>query len=151
MQKLCLCAGMLSLVLTGCSTVSNIQSSQKPISSNVDQGLETTEISALKRDPNCKVDETIPRNTIPQTPNNMSLPSFGQGIIGWATGPEGAQARLESVKRSDISNFKAKGVTLEMVEEWQAFYDNEVKRNPCNPTAPYRGELMKKIATLWMQ
>lgn len=151
MQKLCLCASLLSLVLTGCSTVSNIQSSQKTISSKVGQGLEMAEISAVKRDPSCKVDESISRNSIPQTPNNMSLPSFGQGVIGWATGPEGAQARLESVKRSDIPSFEAKGVTLGMVKEWQAFYDNEVKRNPCNPTAPYRAELMKKIATLWMQ
>ena len=42
-----------------------------------------------------------------------------------------------------------KGTTLAMVKEWQAFYENEVQRNPCNPTAPYRAELMKKIAWLW--
>lgn len=105
--------------------------------------------SEIKRDPSCKVNETIQRNTIPKTPNNMSLPSFGQGIIGWATGPEGAEARVKSVAQSDIPVFKEKGVTLEMVQEWQAFYENEVKRNPCNPTAPFRAELMKKIAGMW--
>lgn len=151
MQKLCWCAGVLSFVLTGCNTVSSLNSNQASVSSQVDLVVKTTEISALKRDPSCKVDETIPRNSIPQTPNNMSLPSFGQGIIGWATGPEGAQARLENLKRSDIPSFEAKGVTLDMVQEWQAFYENEVMRNPCNPTAPYRAELMKKIAALWMQ
>lgn len=99
----------------------------------------------------CRVNPDIQRNQIPETPNNMSLPDFGQGIIGWATGPEGAQSRLESVSKADLPTFKEKGVTLEMVEEWQAFYENEVKRNPCNPTAPYRAQLMKKIADLWVQ
>lgn len=105
--------------------------------------------NTLKRDPLCQVNAEIERNSIPPTPNNMSLPSFGQGVIGWATGPEGAKARVDSVARADIQNFQDKGVTLAMVQEWQAFYDNEEKRNPCNPTAPYRAELMKKIAQLW--
>lgn len=106
--------------------------------------------SEFKRDPLCKVNESIERNAVPATPNNMSLPSFGQGVIGWATGPEGAKARLENVASKDIQGFKDKGVTLPMVKEWQAFYENEVKRNPCNPTAPFRADLMKKIADLWV-
>lgn len=102
------------------------------------------------RDSNCQVNVNIERNPLPPTPNNMSLPSFGQGIIGWASGPEGAEKRLNSVSASDIPQFKAQGVNLEMVQEWQAFYENEVQRNPCNPTAPYRAKLMKKIADLWI-
>lgn len=108
------------------------------------------ESGEFKRDPSCKVNETIARNAVPPTPNNMSLPSFGQGVIGWATGPEGAKARLENVAQKDIQGFKDKGVTLPMVKEWQAFYENEVQRNPCNPTAPFRADLMKKIADLWV-
>ena len=123
---------MLVTVLTACSSMPEKQ------------------VIDTKRDSNCKVNENIARNTVPKTPNNMSLPSFGQGIIGWATGPEGAKARLENVSQKDIPAFKEKGVTLEMVQEWQAFYDNEVNRNPCNPTAPYRAKLMKKIAELWV-
>lgn len=133
MNKTLVLASVMGLVLTGCSTVSTMKNAD-PV-----------------RDPNCKVNEDIERNAIPKTPNNMSLPSFGQGIIGWATGVDGAKNRVESVSKSDIPNFKAKGVTLEMVQEWQAFYDNEVKRNPCNPTAPYRAQLMKKIADLWVE
>ena len=106
-------------------------------------------VEMVKRDPNCQVNAEIERNPLPHTPNNMTLPSFGQGIIGWATGPEGAAKRLESVSALDIPKFKSEGVTLEMVQEWQAFYENEVKRNPCNPTAPYRAKLMEKIADLW--
>lgn len=123
---------MFVTVLAACSTFSEKQ------------------VIDTKRDPNCKVNESIARNSIPQTPNSMSLPSFGQGVIGWATGPEGAKARLESVSQADIATFKEKGVTLEMVQEWQAFYENEVNRNPCNPTAPYRAQLMKKIAGFWV-
>ena len=54
------------------------------------------------RDPNCKVNESIKRNPIPKTPQNMSLPRFGQGIIGWATGPEGAAMRLKNIQKSDV-------------------------------------------------
>ena len=97
----------------------------------------------------CQVNENIQRHAIPPTPNNMSLPAFGQGVIGWATGEEGAKQRLNGVQKTDIAGFKEKGVTLSMVQAWQAFYENEVKRNPCNPTAPYRAQLMQKIALLW--
>ncbi|WP_086190067.1 DUF4951 domain-containing protein [Acinetobacter sp. ANC 3832] len=99
----------------------------------------------------CKVNTNIERNPIPKTPNNMSLPNFGQGVIGWATGQEGAKTRLESIKKSDLKAIQIKGTTLDMVKEWQAFYENEVVRNPCNPTAPYRAQLMKKIAQLWVE
>lgn len=102
------------------------------------------------RDPNCKVNESIERHAIPKTPHNMSLPSFGQGVIGWATGHEGAEARLKDIQKADLKAIQDKGTTLEMVKEWQAFYENETIRNPCNPTAPYRAELMKKIAQLWV-
>lgn len=101
------------------------------------------------RDPNCKVNEGVKRNAIPKTPHNMSLPNFGQGVIGWATGPEGADARLNNIQKADLKEIQDKGTTLKMVKEWQVFYENEVKRNPCNPTALYRADLMKKIARLW--
>ncbi len=97
----------------------------------------------------CAVNPNIQRHPLPPTPNNMSLPSFGQGIIGWATGPEGAEHKLNTVKKTDIENYKKQGVTLEMLQKWQAFYENETKRNSCNPTAPLRAELMKKIISLW--
>lgn len=124
-------------VLVGCSL-----SSQSPA---------VKDSSIPQRDPNCQVNTQIERLAVPATPNQMSLPSFGQGVIGWATGPEGAQQRLSNVAHKDIAIFQAKSVTLDMVLEWQAFYENETKRNPCNPTAPLRAELMKKIAQLWVQ
>ena len=106
-------------------------------------------IQTISKDEKCQVNNTIERNVIPQTPHYMSLPEFGQGVIGWATGPEGAKNRFENIQKGDLKAIQEKGTTLAMVREWQAFYENEVQRNPCNPTAPYRAELMKKIAWMW--
>ena len=127
---------LTSLAISGC-----MQNAAKPDNAMMNE----------KRNPQCRVNENIQRNAIPQTPQNMSLPSFGQGVIGWATGPDGAKARLENVQKQDILSFKEKGASFEMIKEWQAFYENEINRNPCNPTAVYRAKLMKKIADLWVE
>ncbi|NWK75531.1 DUF4951 domain-containing protein [Acinetobacter sp. SwsAc6] len=95
------------------------------------------------------VDPNIDRLAIPPTPNNMSLPAFGQGIIGWGTGPDGAEKRLNNISKEDVEKLKTQDVTLEMVQTWQKFYENETQRNAGNPTAPFRAQLMKKIAGLW--
>lgn len=95
------------------------------------------------------VNPAYQRMPIPATPNNMTLPAFGQGIIGWGTGPHDAKRRFENIRRADVDGLKSQGVTLEMVQAWQAFYDNETLRNPGNPTAPYRAQLMQKIVQLW--
>ena len=108
-----------------------------------------TKATNSTRTEKCQVNASMSRNAIPQTPHNMTLPEFGQGVIGWATGEDGAKKRLENIQKADLKGIQEKGTTLEMVKEWQAFYENEVQRNPCNPTAPYRAQLMKKIAELW--
>ncbi|WP_374668574.1 DUF4951 domain-containing protein [Acinetobacter sp.] len=95
------------------------------------------------------VNPHIDRLAIPPTPNHMSLPAFGQGIIGWGTGPDGAEKRLNNIAKEDVEKLKTQDVTLEMVQTWQKFYDNETQRNAGNPTAPFRAQLMKKIAELW--
>ena len=95
------------------------------------------------------VNPNIDRLAIPPTPNNMSLPAFGQGIIGWGTGPDGAEKRLNNITKQDVDKLKTHDVTLEMVQTWQKFYENETQRNAGNPTAPFRAQLMKKIAGLW--
>lgn len=95
------------------------------------------------------VNPNIDRLAIPPTPNNMSLPAFGQGIIGWGTGPDGAEKRLNNISKEDVEKLKTQDVTLEMVQTWQKFYENETQRNAGNPTAPFRAQLMKKIAGLW--
>ncbi|MFI9459763.1 DUF4951 domain-containing protein [Acinetobacter sp. NPDC052428] len=91
----------------------------------------------------------IKRLPIPATPNNMILPEFGKGIIGWGAGSKDAQARFHTVNKVDVEKIKQHGVTLEMAQAWQTFYENETLRNPGNPTAPFRAQLMKKIVSLW--
>lgn len=89
------------------------------------------------------------RLALPPTPHDMSLPDFGRGIIGWGTGPMGAETRLNDITQVDVDKIKTQDVTLDMVQTWQKFYENETQRNPGNPTAPFRAELMKKIANFW--
>ena len=95
------------------------------------------------------VNSNIQRLAIPPTPNNISLPAFGQGVIGWGTGPDGAETRLNNITQDEVNQLKTQNVTLELVESWQKFYENETQRNPGNPTAPFRAKLMKKIVDLW--
>lgn len=95
------------------------------------------------------VNPKIERMAIPPTPNNMILPAFGQGVIGWGSGPQDAHTRLLNLKHADVEIIKAQGVTLEMAKAWQDFYENETQRNPGNPTAPFRAQLMQKIVQLW--
>ena len=95
------------------------------------------------------VNPDIQRLEVPPTPQNMPLPSFGKGVIGWGSGPDGAQLRLDHVTQADVAEMKRKGLTLEMATAWQLFYENETQRNAGNPTAPLRAQLMKKITQLW--
>lgn len=102
---------------------------------------------AVVRD--CKVNLDIQRQDVPATPDQMSLPQFGQEIIGWGTGPKGAQKKITTLTQDDIRNYQVQGVDLLMIKGWYDFYVNETSRNPCNPTAPLRAELMYKIMQLW--
>lgn len=95
------------------------------------------------------VNAGIERLPIPATPDNMILPEFGKGIIGWGAGPKDAEARLQSVNKVDVEKMQQDGVTLDMAQAWQTFYENETQRNPGNPTAAFRAQLMKKIVSLW--
>lgn len=94
-------------------------------------------------DPSTQVQNTLP------APQNLSINSFGQWIIGWGTGAEGARQRLENIKREDIIIIKQKGTTLEMIQLWQQYFEQQTVANPNNPTARNRAKLLKKIADLW--
>lgn len=87
--------------------------------------------------------------TVLATPQNLSLNAFGQWIIGWGTGAEGARQRLDNIQREDVAVIKQKGTTLEMIKAWQQHFELEAQNNLGNPTARYRARLMKKIADLW--
>lgn len=95
------------------------------------------------------VNAEIERLPIPATPNNMILPEFGKGIIGWGAGPKDAEVRFLNITQAEVKTMKQKGLSLAMAQAWQTFYENETLRNPGNPTAPFRAQLMKKIVSLW--
>src|SRR5690554_7657397 len=95
------------------------------------------------------VNAGIERLPIPATPNNMILPEFGKGIIGWGAGPKDAKVRFLNITQAEVKTMKQKGLSLAMAKAWQTFYENETLRNPGNPTAPFRAQLMKKIVSLW--
>ncbi|MFC6166913.1 DUF4951 domain-containing protein [Acinetobacter terrestris] len=46
--------------------------------------------------------------------------------------------RYKKLKTSDI-------FTLERVQTWQKFYENETECNPDNPTTPVLAQLMKRL------
>lgn len=125
------------ILATSLFTLSSIAQAELKISEQVRPVMQSLVNPAYQRMP------------IPATPNNMTLPAFGQGIIGWGTGPHDAKRRFESIGSADVEGLKSQGVTLEMAQAWQVFYDNETLRNPGNPTAPYRAQLMQKIVQLW--
>ncbi|TCB46987.1 DUF4951 domain-containing protein [Acinetobacter sp. ANC 4779] len=82
---------------------------------------------------------------IPSTPNNMKLPEFDQGIIGWRTGSDAADVRLNYRTKKEVEKLTIQQVALEIVQSWQKFYDNETRRNAGNPAAPFRAQLIKKL------
>ncbi|MCH7396053.1 DUF4951 domain-containing protein [Acinetobacter dispersus] len=94
-------------------------------------------------------DESTQSSRVLSTPQNLSLNAFGQWIIGWGTGAEGARQRLDNIQREDVMVIKQKGTTLEMIKAWQQHFELEAQNNLSNPTARYRARLMKKIADLW--
>lgn len=99
--------------------------------------------------PHSQVNPDIARHAIPPTPQQMSLPQFGQGVIGWGTGIAGAKQRLEHITADDVKRIQQQGTTLAMIQAWHDFYANENQRNPSNITAIYRKQLMQKIIDLW--
>lgn len=101
------------------------------------------------RMPASQVNPDIQRHAIPPTPHNITLPQFGQGVIGWGTGIEGAKHRFEQITVEDIKGIQQAGTTLAMIQAWHDFYANENQRNPANITAIYRKMLMHKIMQLW--
>lgn len=107
----------------------------------------TASLHAMTVDAN--IEESATSAKILSTPQNLSLNAFGQWIIGWGTGPEGARQRLDNIQREDVAVIKQKGTTLEMIKAWQQHFELEAQNNLSNPTARYRARLMKKIADLW--
>ena len=74
-----------------------------------------------------------------------SLNEFGASIMRWGRGDAAARARIETLTRAELDRA---GVTLEIAEAWRDFYRAEVVRNPRNPSARGRADLMSRAMEL---
>jgi hypothetical protein len=63
----------------------------------------------------------------------------------WGSGHAEARARIQTLTRSELEQA---GVTRSMAEQWRDFYRNEMVRNPNNPSAAGRADLMQRAVEL---
>jgi hypothetical protein len=63
----------------------------------------------------------------------------------WGTGVQAARARIASLSREELITA---GVTRAIAEAWRDFYRGEMIRNPSNPSAAGRAELMQRAVQL---
>ena len=75
----------------------------------------------------------------------MTLREFGQSVMRWGSGDTAAQARISTLTREELERV---GLTQEMAEAWRDFYRSESARNPRNPSAAGRAELMQRAIEL---
>ena len=81
----------------------------------------------------------------PPTPRSMTLREFGQRVMQWGTGNAVARARISTLTRQELEHA---GLTREIAEGWRDFYHHELARNPRNPSAADRVELMQRAIEL---
>ena len=63
----------------------------------------------------------------------------------WGSGNEDAIARMNTITRAEMEQA---GVTPDMAGAWRDFYVNEAARNPTNPSAAGRAQLMDYVNQL---
>lgn len=81
----------------------------------------------------------------PDVPGGLSVAEFGFKVMRWGTGDEAARERMGSLTRSELADLN---VTITIAREWRDFYRNEIVRNPKNPSARGRAELMQRALEL---
>jgi 23S rRNA A1618 N6-methylase RlmF len=63
----------------------------------------------------------------------------------WGTGSDVPRERMGTIT---VEEMNKAGVTSEMSQNWANFYRNEMVRNPANPSAPGRADLMQYVRDL---
>ena len=84
----------------------------------------------------------------PPTPRGMTLREFGVRVMRWGTGDDAARERIRTLTREELAQV---GLTQEMAAAWRDFYRQELDRNPRNPSAAGRAELMQRAVDLLRQ
>jgi hypothetical protein len=85
------------------------------------------------------------RLPLPDLPQGMTRSQFGSEVMRWGTGDAEALARIDSLTREELQQA---GVTRDIALQWRNFYRSELVRNPDNPSAAGRAELMAAAARL---
>jgi hypothetical protein len=81
----------------------------------------------------------------PPTPRGITLREFGTQVMRWGSGDAAARARLRTLTREELERA---GLSREMADAWRDFYRHELARNPSNPSAAGRAELMQRAVEL---
>ena len=81
----------------------------------------------------------------PEVPSGLNVANFGSNVMRWGTGNAAARARIQTLTRGELVT---KAVTTTMARAWRDFYISEVARNPKNPSARGRVELMQRAVEL---
>lgn len=70
-------------------------------------------------------------------------------IFAWGRGPEETKQLLQNLTAEHVQRYKQLGLILEQAVRWQRFYETELRRNPCDASAPFRAAFLKKVVQLW--
>jgi hypothetical protein len=81
----------------------------------------------------------------PPLPAGMKNNSELGKLMDWGNNSAKARARIQTLTRQELQNG---GMTREIAEAWRDFYKNEALRNPGNPSAPGRVDLMQRAVDL---
>jgi hypothetical protein len=75
----------------------------------------------------------------------MTQAEFGERVMRWGRSSEQARQRIGSLTRAELEQA---GVMRAMAAAWYDFYVNEAGRNPSNPSAAGRADLMRRAMEL---
>jgi len=80
----------------------------------------------------------------PKTPRGGDMASFGLAM-GWGSGSASARERMATITREHLKKI---GMTRGLAIAWRNFYDEVHRRNPLNPSAAGRRDLMERVIEL---
>jgi hypothetical protein len=84
------------------------------------------------------------RADLPLPAGIRTLREFGR-MLGWGTGDAAARKRAAELTHSEV---QAMELTVDIASAWREFYSRELERNPANPSAAGRIELMDRVLEL---
>lgn len=82
---------------------------------------------------------------VPSLPDGMSLREFARDVMKWGIGDADARARSHNLTKQEL---ESAGVTRQIAEDWQSFYQAVQAATPQNPSAAGRAELMQRAVEL---